>query len=264
MSFRGPSDEQEWAARTARIRLTLDSAAEKQRALSHAAIAADRQTVQFPIEMISTEGDMDTMRARDKDRRELTNAFIDTDPTYYYSVGCHVAPGHPEHTWVYGPRLATGRTLLRTQYPAIRQMQYGKGKTRTPKLPSGVAVHPIRHASWHFGWLMTPREMRLKMCSNTDMAMRAACVNLPDALIAERAARCEDPLGSKRFDNWKQGERAKQSSVPLVRADPRAPAADLPEYVLRDVERFLHVGQAAKAGRGWWWRGRDAGRLAFG
>ena len=52
--------------------------------------------------------------------------------------------------------------------------------------------HVVPHGSWHFGFLMTEDEMRIKLCTNTDPIVRASCA-LPEAVLKQRV---HDSIGA--------------------------------------------------------------------
>lgn len=140
-----------------------------------------------------------------------------TGPSYYYDIECRVQDGHPEARWNFGPRLVLARALIATSWDQVRQ----HGPYRKP-LPDHMHVHAVQRASWHFGWLMTLQEVRVKLCTNTDLIVRQACVSDKALETIRRAmAECKDPFGRP---------------IPFVRVVARR--GEIPDFALANLDQF--------------------------
>ena len=140
-------------------------------------------------------------------------------PCYYYNLECRAVAGTKESNWDLGPKLVHGDTFLRTSWKELR-------------LPSVVARR-VSDALWHFGYLMTLDEMRTKLCLNSDIAVRRACVSASILnRLAVAAATCANPFSR---------EDVPLAVYPFLYEELPTHATYLPNR-----ERFLRPGEPAR------------------
>ena len=92
--------------------------------------------------------------------------------------------------------------------------------------------HVVEAASWHLGYLMTPREIVTKLCLNTDPVVRGACAdaNIEDK-VTRAVAGCRDPFGRR----YVRLERRAFTAAGAVRADA------LPAFATSHLELFANI-----------------------
>ena len=141
-------------------------------------------------------------------------------PSFYYDVECRVAESHDEARWNVGPRLVGAPTLIDTSWDEVRKQRCKHAGCAG--LASSLRVHVEADGAWHFGYLMTPREIVVKLCTNTDPVVQMHCRSSKTlATLRERVTACKDP-----FDR----------GTPMVVA--LAKGNELPRYALEHIERF--------------------------